>query len=186
MSEHLGWAQWWARPWRSAHDDWRTLGDPAINTLCLIDTHVTCTVEGIAHSLPPAPHPTLLKLVLASASELDFMLDLIGSICRPQTTTALQEDHHLWCKRIAKALPPQMLLPADDPLQLLRAWVEPSVWQRLRLRFAFVRVLELERSHDPYAGDASRLDTLWQAVVWRMTTRSSTSSIPAPLAMDNL
>ena len=185
MSEHLSWAQWWARPWRSAHDDWRTLGDPVFNALCLIDAPVNCTVEGITPGLPPAPHPTLLKLALASVSELDFVLDLIDSICRPQTTTALQEDHHLWCKRIAKALPPQTLLPADDPLQLLRAWVEPPVWQRLRLRFCFARVLELERSHRPYVGDASRLDTLWQAVVWRMTTRASTRLVPAPHAMDN-
>ncbi len=93
MSEHLGWAQWWARPWRSAHDDWRTLGDPVINALCLIDAPVNCTVEGITPGLPPAPDPTLLKLALASASELDFVLDLIDSICRPHTTTALQEDH---------------------------------------------------------------------------------------------
>ncbi len=65
--------------------------------------------------------------------------------------------------------------------------VQPAspVWQRLRLRFCFARVLELERSHRPYAGDASRLDTLWQAVVWRMTTRASTRLVPAPHAMDN-
>ena len=185
MSEHLSWAQWWAAPWRSAHDDWRTHGDPAINARCLIHAPVKCTVEGIAPGLPPAPHPTLLKLALASSPELDFVLDLIDSICSPQKTIHLQEDHHLWCKRIAKALPPQTLLPSGDPLQLLRIWVEPPVWQRLRLRFSFARVLDLEKSHRPYTGDASRLDTLWQAVVWRMTTFSNNSLVPAPHGMEN-
>ncbi|MEB2645709.1 HrpE/YscL family type III secretion apparatus protein [Pseudomonas canadensis] len=93
MSEHLGWAQWWARPWRSAHDDWRTLGDPVINALCLIDAPVNCTVEGITPGLPPAPHPTLLKLALASASELDFVLDLLDSICRPQNEQKALSDN---------------------------------------------------------------------------------------------
>lgn len=186
MSEHLAWAQWWAFPWKASHDDWRTLDKhPAIAALCLSRFPVSGAVEGITPGLPPAPNPTVLELALAPARQLDFVLDLIDSICNPQTPTPLHEDHHLWCMRIAKALPPHMLLPADDPLQLLRIWVGPTVWQRLRLRFPSTRVLELEQNTRSYAGDASRLDTLWQAVVWRMTTLSSNNLAPGPPGMEN-
>ena len=31
MSEHLAWAQWWAFPWKYAHDDWKGDKHPAID-----------------------------------------------------------------------------------------------------------------------------------------------------------
>jgi ABC-type dipeptide/oligopeptide/nickel transport system ATPase subunit len=66
-----------------------------------------------------------------------------------------------------------LLSDNDDPLQLLRAWVEPTVWQRLRLRFARHRVLALEQNTHTFEDPHSRLDTLWQAVVWRITTTTN-------------
>jgi hypothetical protein len=66
-----------------------------------------------------------------------------------------------------------MLLPNDDPLQLLRSWVKPTTWQRLRLRFPCDRVLEMEKRTLSLENGHSRLNTLWQAIVWRITTMTN-------------
>ena len=48
--------------------------------------------------------------------------------------------------------------------------VEPATWQRLRLRFSRERVVEVEEKNVLIEYANSRLNTLWQAVVWRVTT----------------
>ncbi|MDP9032785.1 MAG: type III secretion protein, partial [Pseudomonadota bacterium] len=104
------------------------------------------TALAITPCLPPSPSPALLHLVQASPPQRDRMLTLIGSVCQPVRDHLLEEDEYLWCQRLAKALPADSrVLNTDDPLQYLRAWVEPAVWQRLRLGFANQRVVDLER-----------------------------------------
>ncbi|MDY7530922.1 type III secretion protein [Pseudomonas sp. Bout1] len=177
--EHLAWAQWWAFPWGASHEDWRTVDKhAAINALFHSRRLVAGTPGGIVPCLPPAPHPTVLRLVLASAAQLNLMLVLIHGTFNSAAAATLSDDHHQWCVRLSKALPPDMLLPDDDPLQLLRSWVKPATWQRLRLRFPCARVLEMETRTFSFDNGHSRLNTLWQAVVWRIT--AMTNEAPPP------
>ncbi|NVZ73141.1 type III secretion protein [Pseudomonas costantinii] len=97
----------------------------------------------------------------------------------------LNQDQLLWCQRLAKALPTGPIsMSIDDPLQYLRTWVAPAIWQRLRLNFARPRVLELEH-HPKLADTHGRLDTLWQAAIWRATSTTVDDSLRAPREKPN-
>lgn len=168
MNEHLAWAQWWAFPLKYAHEDWRDADYTSMDALVA----VPCNFPGIATCLPPPPHATVLRLALASMEQLNLTLRLIHGTFNPHASAALSDSHHQWCTRLSKALPPALLLPDADPLQLLHSWVEPSIWQRLRLRFPRIRVQEAEEKPSIESA-GSQLNTLWQAVVWRVTTMAS-------------
>lgn len=177
LSEHLAWVQWWAFPWKYAHEDWSHGALSAMEELDRSGGLIPCNLPGIATCLPPAPHATVLRLALASMEQLDLALALIHGTFHPEATSALSENHQLWCTRISKALPPALLLPDADPLQLLQSWVEPSIWQRLRLRFPREHVREAEKQPSIESA-SSQLNTLWKAVVWRVTTTTSDTMPP--------
>lgn len=168
MSDTLAWAQWWALPWRSAHSEWGNFSQEALYRSHHASAGATF---GIVPCLPPPLSITVLRLALVPTQTLDRALALIDHISHSAAQSPLPEDEQLWCRRFSKALPPSTL-PLDDdaPLQLLRLWVEPATWQRLRLRFPRWRVLELEKKERSLNDARARLDTLWQAVVWRITT----------------
>lgn len=168
MSEHLAWAQWWAFPWKYAHEDWRGNHYSAIEALYQSGRQVPCDFKALTPCLPPAPQPTVLQLALFSNEQFDLALTLVHDTFNPETAARLSDSHHLWCLRLSKALPPAMLSPEDDPLRLLHSWLEPSIWQRIKLRFSRKRVGEVEERHLYLENASSRLDTLWQAVVWRV------------------
>jgi hypothetical protein len=179
MSEHLAWARWWACPWAGAQSKWGVLGSRTNSTALYRSRHTSVsTALAIEPCLPPIPSSALLRLVFASAQQRELMLTLIDSILRPINEPSLNEDQYLWCLRLAKAVPPDpLLLSAEDPLQYLRAWVEPAVWQRLRVAFTHKRVLDLER-HPMLADNHGRLNTLWQAAIWRATSITSDDARP--------
>lgn len=173
----LAWAQWWAAPWLYAHDDWKS----TYRYAALVELHRSGQVAtgmhyGIVPCLPPIPDPALLQLAIASADQLDLGLALIEGICRPAYATALDEHHHLWCNSLSKALPLNIVQPDNDPLGLLRAWIPPATWQRIRLRFPRQRVLDLQEKPMALDDSHSRLDTLWHAVVWRIGAMNHDSS----------
>lgn len=173
MNEPLAWAHWWAIPWRDSHADWRVLEQDSVAALSRAQHVRVSTLLGIEPCLPAPLHATVLRLALASTEQLTQMLALLGNTCHRPLDGAVSETQHLWCLRLSKALNPEAMLHADDdPLQLLRAWVSPAIWQRLRLRFSRPRVLKLEETHAALEDAHSRLDTLWQAIVWRVTTTS--------------
>lgn len=177
----LAWARWWAAPWLYAHEGWIAVDkQQALNELCQARRVLKGTIFAVTPCLPPAPQPTLLQLALAPADQLELVLALINSTCRPAHTSEIDESHLLWCRRLSKALPSDMLPPEDDPLHLLRVWVTPPIWQRIRLRFPPQRVLNLEQRGLLADAPHSRLDTLWQAVVWRATARNSNTTDPYP------
>ncbi|NMX63337.1 type III secretion protein [Pseudomonas sp. WS 5079] len=181
---NLAWVQWWATPWMYSREDWRAADEhPALNGLYRSRHSWVGKIYGIAPCLPPPPQPTLLQLALASPDQLDLVLALVDSTCRPSHASLLNESLLQWCNRLSKALPADMLLPDDDPLQLLRTWVSPPTWQRIRLRFSRRRVLELEKNALSLGDSYSRLDTLWHAVVWRIATINSDGK--APYAKDH-
>lgn len=178
ISEHLAWAQWWAFPWQYAHQDWIDDDYPAIAALYHNERRVPGNFAGVPACLPPAPHPTVLRLALATPDQLSLAMTLVHDTFNPDAAAALSENHHQWCIRLSKAMPPDMLLPDADPLQLLHRWVDPSIWQRLRLRFPHQRVCEVEKKICSLENAHSRLNTLWQAVVWRVTTMTSDTLSP--------
>lgn len=180
MTEQLNWVQWWAFPWRSAHADWKVADKyRALDALCRSNHALASTTLGIPPCLPATPHVTVLRLALASKAQLELMLALLSDTCHRPIDGVLSENQHLWCLSLSKALNPNTVLSHDDdPLQLLRAWVEPTVWQRLRLRFARHRVLALEQKNADFYDVHNRLDILWQAVVWRVTTTTNDERLP--------
>lgn len=165
MREADIWVHWWAFAWRDACPGWHGADDvaPALAR----NRHAQVgKLFAIAPCLPCAPSTSLLYLARAKPWQYDSMLQLIDSICRPSLPTQLEPTQRLWAQRLARALRPQgWLEQSADALQLLRAWVEPPVWQRLRLRFAPARVIALEQE-PVLAIPASRLEVLWRAVVW--------------------
>lgn len=178
MNEHLAWAQWWAFPWKGAHHDWKGDEYRAIHALYHNGRLTPADLTGMSACLPPPPHSTVLRLALASTEQLDLALTLVHGTVNPEAATPLSDSHHLWCMRLSKALPPTLLPPDTDPLQLLHGWIEPDTWQRLRLRFPLERVHRVEQRDVSLDNTSSRLNTLWQAVVWRVTTLADTPMPP--------
>lgn len=173
----MAWAQWWAFPWRFAHEDWKDSQYATIDALYRSRRSVPGDFMGVSTCLPPAPQPSVLRLALASSEQLALALILVHGTFNPQATPLLSENHHLWCLRLHKALPPEMLPLDADPLHLLHSWLEPTIWQRLRLRFSRERAYRIEQSPTCLENASSRLNTLWQAVVWRVTSMPSDSIV---------
>ncbi|MCF5721593.1 type III secretion protein [Pseudomonas syringae] len=180
MSKDLNWVRWWVSPWKNAHSDW-CVQKGFIETSTLSRSHhqqVSRLFE-IEPELPPLPSAPVLQLVLTGSQQRDFALLLIKEVCNPSRDSRLNSEQHLWCQRLTKALAPDpMLVILDDPLHCLRAWVSPAVWQRLRLSFDRLRVLELE-THPRHLNPQGRLDTLWQAALWRATS-TTVNETPHP------
>ena len=180
MRENLAWAQWWAFPWDYAHEDWKSDKYPVIQALYRSRKIVPAELTGVVTCLPAPPQPTVLRLALASTEQLDLALRLVHDTFKPEAAGSLSDNHHLWCMRLSKALPPDMLSCDAEPLQSLYSWVEPATWQRLRLRFSREHVLAVEKTNLRFETTNSRLKTLWQAVVWRVTILASE---PQPLGV---
>ncbi len=181
MSEDLAWVRWWASPWKHAHPDWRThAGVEQTEALSRSHHGRMSLLFDIEPELPPAPSPALLQLVLASAPQRDLVLVLVNEVYNAPNDSRLNQEQLLWCQRLAKALAPDPTqMNIDDPLHYLRAWVAPAIWRRLRLNFARPRVLEVERQ--PKLMDSQgRLDTLWQAALWRATSAPFDDAPHAP------
>lgn len=176
---NLAWVRWWSAPWVFSHDDWRAV-DKHFELRARVRGHHVWAGNsyGVIPSLPPKPQPSLLKLALASPYQLELALALIDSTCRQTHMNVLDDSQNQWCSRLAKALPPDMLRHDDDPLQLLRIWVCSETWQRIRLRFPRQRILDVENKIFSLDDSFSRLDTLWQAVVWRIAPTNNDGTVP--------
>jgi hypothetical protein len=176
----LAWVRWWTAPWAFCHNDWKIVD----KYFELRERHRNYPIVGVGNlygitpCLPVKPQPTLLKLALASTDQLELALALIDSTCRRTLMSILDESQNQWASRLSKVLPPDMLRHDDDPLQLLRIWVSSETWQRIRLRFPRQRVLDLEKKTFSLGDSFNRLDTLWQAVVWRIAPFNSDGNAP--------
>ncbi|PQZ86624.1 MULTISPECIES: type III secretion protein [Pseudomonas] len=183
MNKDLMWVQWWFFPWKDAHHDWY-MHSGFVETAMLSRTHhhrVSLLFE-IEPELPSRPCDPIVQWVLTcSAPQQDLALLLVKEIDNPSHDNRLNREQHLWCQRLTKALTTDVLFPAnvDDPLHYLRAWVSPAIWQRLRLSFARQRVLELE-SHPRLLNTHGRLDTIWQAALWRATSSIGSETLRQP------
>lgn len=183
MNEACMWAHWWAFAWHHTHPDWDYT---SISTLLPEHSQALARSQHVAASkrfcispcLPSYPTTALLRLVFTQPAQHDLTLALVNNICRPMLPTSLEPEQNLWCLRLAKALRSSNWLDdTDDVLQLLRAWVEPAVWQRLRLRYPRDRVVTLEEK-SVLALSPVKLETLWHAALWQ--AREQNSAPPPP------
>lgn len=177
MNDELRWIHWWAHAWATAQGDWLPRGLAAMNRASL-QSLAHARHQELAQALaiepcsPPKPNPAHLRFVLAEPHAQQLILQRVEAACRPPPHQQLHEEESLWCQRIAKAMHSECwLTPTDDPLQLLRAWVVPACWQRLRISFARPRILDLEHAQ-PLNLSPAKLDALWQAVIWRTLSAS--------------
>lgn len=180
MNNDLTWVRWWVSPWENAHRDWRAQkGFVQTEALSRAHHQQVSRLFGIEPELPPPPSAPVLQLVLSCNQQQDLALLLVKEVCNPSHGSRLNEEQRLWCQRLTKALAPEPIrVNADDPLHYLRAWVSPAVWQRLRLSFSRQRVLEVE-THPRLLNPHVRLDTLWQAALWRATS-TTVNETPRP------
>ncbi len=185
-NEQLAWAQWWAWPWLNAHTDWRERVGAGISPALYRGQHQLINASlGIEPCLARLPSTALLRLVQASLSQRNLMLELVDCVCRSTGAALLSEEQQVWCQRLAKALPPDLRRNnTEDPLQYLRDWVEPAVWQRLRLGFPYQRVMSIEQQPVP-VDNHGHLSTFWQAVIWRGTSVPGNAALPEPVENSN-
>ena len=172
MNAALEWVHWWHHAWRQAGADWQPPGLDRLSTSHL-DTlarsqHAALAQRfGITPCTPPKPSPALQALLCRPAA-LALTCELVSVTCSPLSAApTLSPQDRAWCERTAKALRPgHWLTPDQDPLVLLRGWLDAPTWQRARLAFPRARIIAVERSAAPQA-PAARLDTLWQSACWK-------------------
>ncbi|MEO4017655.1 type III secretion protein [Pseudomonas rossensis] len=176
------WVEWWCCSWRWAHPEWQAqlstvAGLGAGNWGAIAHSRHADLLRSIAidPSQPPAICEDLMRWLALSPLQKDTALSLAGRVCFSSRHSAplSNESHDLWCQRFAKALRPGLWLDpgVEDERLLLGAWLGEVCWSRLRLTWAPGEVGE-PLAHLP----SSKLQTLWQAVLWRVTTPSSTGN----------
>lgn len=164
------WVRWWCAAWQNAHPDWQAqaaLVQQAAS--CPHSRHALLSqAHGIVATQPPPPHQGLLQWLDLAESQRQRALQLARQICAaaPCEQTATQDADSDWCRSLGKALRPGLWLPttALDPRLLLGAWAGPLCWSRLCLQWP-PEALDTPPQELP----AKRLDTLWSAILWRVT-----------------
>lgn len=173
------WLHWWHQGyWQLADASWSDSGFYAMpeeqqRLLAWQHPQTVAASFGIRPALPPKPEPRLLTLIALPGDSRQLLLALLAGICAPQSEPpGLSPANRIWCRRLAKALRCENWLSADcfqpyaaGSLILLRS-LHPDSWPRLRLLFPKLWVTGAER-HPSVSLPASRLTTLWDAVIWQ-------------------
>lgn len=170
------WVQWWCCTWHWAHPDWHTqfVSGPVeeLNRFAAVarSQHRSFLASvGIIPDQPPAPDSDVLMWLALTKQQQQLALALVQMICfaDSESLTIAAFSHEPWCRRVAKALRPGVWLSPTvvDVRQLLGAWLGQIYWSRLRLAWP-PGELDATLSRAP----ANKLNTLWQSVLWRVTT----------------
>ncbi|MCK0548983.1 MULTISPECIES: type III secretion protein [Pseudomonas] len=165
------WTQWWCNPWPWAHAGWQsrfaercglTVSD--CEALMVSRHSVFLQSVGITPSQPPMPAAPVLSWLALTTVQRDQALDLAQRICFSRNESDGHEGQ--WCWSLTKALRPGVWLDLEheDARLLLGAWLGPEYWPRLRLAWAPDEVAD-----SPCSAPENKLQTLWQAVLWRVT-----------------
>ncbi len=165
------WVHWWCNPWPWAHPAWqsrfavpRGLSLQACEALMRSRHGVFLESIGIAPSQPPPAGEALLRWFALTSLQREQALALAQRICFNQAHDDSADGQ--WCLALSKALRPGIWLPpaCQDARLLLGAWLGPACWSRLRLAWPPGEV-----AVSPCEAPQSKLQTLWQAILWRVT-----------------
>lgn len=174
MNRELLWTRWWCFAWLEADESWippeLSLVSPQQRQhLAKVYHQSIGRLYGLSAHFPCRAGDTLVDIALADKARLHHLLKLAAATCEPMQDFNLDEHEKQWCERIARGLKPgQWVEGQQDPLCLLRQWIDnEAIWQRLRLRFQRDRI-ELVQAIPRLSVSAKKLDTFWQAMVWRL------------------
>jgi hypothetical protein len=184
------WTQWWCDAWEKAHPTWKMrfseqAGLPL--SICEQLTRLRCEVfmsfAEIMPQQPPEPDDRVLQWLSLSTAQNELALMLVEHICSPGSSDRSKLDTHAaWCRSLAKALRPGLWLHGHtaDPRLLLGAWLGARYWPRLRLYWSLESLGEFAW-HSPLfdAIAVSKLQTLWPAVLWRVTALNPPETVHA-------
>ncbi|KDD66141.1 hypothetical protein ABH912_005430 [Pseudomonas sp. BT76 TE3572] len=174
LDDREEWVRWWCSAWQWAHTDWKvqfaaTSGLTPDDFEALMRSRHGDFLRsvGIVPSQPPEPCEHLMHWLALSPIQRERALSLARRICfAPLDLSPRTDDFDtLWCQRLAKALRPGLWLDplVTDVRPLLGAWLGQACWLRLRLMWPPAEVAES-------FGDMpdNKLQTLWQAILWRV------------------
>lgn len=165
------WTRWWCNPWQWAHPAWQLrfaeqhgLAIQACHSIMNSRHNMFVRSLGIQPSQPPEPFEPLASWIALTPSQRDKALVLATLICFSQTETEGPDGQ--WCRALTKALRPGVWLAPEvvDVRLLLGAWVGREYWSRLRLAWPPGEV-----DDQPCEAPDNKLQTLWQAILWRVT-----------------
>ncbi|WP_380184442.1 type III secretion protein HrpD [Kalamiella sp. sgz302252] len=172
------WLHWWQQGWwQQADASWPSgffaLPLPQRQSLAWQQPQAIAASFGIAPALPPEPHERLLQLIELDEDRWHRLLALLAAICAPQMAPPeLNGGDLVWCRRLNKALRCGAWLDAAcfqpwpvGGLLLLRT-LHPESWPRLRLRFPYEWVKQLEE-YPALVLPVSRLAALYDAALWQ-------------------
>lgn len=170
LSAEDRWVRWWCNPWDWAHPAWQErfagsvgLSTRACEALLACRHGVFLQSVGIDPSQPPVAAEPVLRWLQLSAAQRDRALALAQCICFVRTESDGADGQ--WCWAVTKALRPGAWLDPEneDARLVLGAWLGAACWSRLRLAWAPGEVAD-----NPAQVPENKLQTLWQAVLWRV------------------
>ena len=182
----LAWLRIWQSPWVSMHpswevcvpEEWKKQGSWRREQF---PSECMRSVFSIEDSIPSEPGEALQYWLMMNDKARSYALKLAAEIVIPEIGRAdLEHDDIKWGRHIAKALTPgkwsvaswKLLLVEQVGLLLMRQWVSPITWQRLRLFYDKGLVDSL--SVEPFLElPEKRLNQLWHAVMWRVSQLQS-------------
>lgn len=170
-------AGWWCATWKWAHPSWlESWADAGVSAdiaqrLSTSRHREWQVLLGIEPQQPPMPNGAILQWLTLAEAQRELALNLAQRVCFPGPETTPPHEHEAWCRSIAKGLRPATWLSFDglpDARVLLGAWVGSAYWQRLLTSWprADAYGLSLPNAEWP----ARRVEALWQALIWRVTT----------------
>ena len=178
------WLTFWYTPWRNMDASWLaelTEHHDLIATSQCLDA---MTPQGLRakfalnSSHAPSPDNTLISWLQVDEHQRQRACYLASEIAlRGSANERLSPSDTEWCRHIAKALRPNVWLPAEMMsnhqdilgLWLLKQWVADDIWQRLRLWLPYSQIGKLNQLADATLPEL-RIQPLWHSIVWRINS----------------
>ena len=166
------WVHWWCNPLRWAHPAWQHrfaaahgLSVDECEALMSSRHSVFLHSLGITPGQPPEVEEPIVRWLALSPAQREQAIELAQCICFSRNESEGPDGQ--WCWAFTKALRPGVWLDFqnEDVRLLLGAWLGAHYWPRLRLAWPPEEVAE-----SPGQAPENKLQTLWQAVLWRVTT----------------
>ncbi|MFC6478787.1 type III secretion protein [Pseudomonas asuensis] len=184
------WTQWWCNAWEEAHPTWKARFSEQVGlplSICEQLAQHRCeafmSFAEITTEQPPEPDDRVLQWLTLNAAQNELALMLVDHICSSgHSDLPTLDEHDVWCRSVAKALRPGLWLHGHtaDPRLLLGVWLGVRYWPRLRLYWPLDSLSDLAgHSLLLNAAAVSKLQTLWPAVLWRVTALNPPETVHA-------